>query len=162
MIRRAQNTNSGTGLLASAQRGSLDAFNQQVLEYQDAAWNLAFHLLWNEAAADEVVQQAIQQMYRNRWLLRRGSFRIKLFCSIVQNCQRRLKQPINNLSPDTLKQSEGNASARLVSLPLPERIVLVLSELEGLGAHEISQVTGTSIPVVRQRLGIALAACLNS
>ncbi|HSV85009.1 MAG TPA: sigma-70 family RNA polymerase sigma factor [Levilinea sp.] len=162
MFKPVNNSNSKMGRLASARHGSLDAFNQLVLEYQDAAWNLAFHLLWSEASADEVVRQAIQEMYHSLGLLRRASFRIKLFYRVVRICQHRLKQQTKNLAPDPLKQSEGNASARLVLLPLPERIVLVLAELEGLDAHEISQVTGTPVSMVRQRLGNALAACLSA
>jgi DNA-directed RNA polymerase specialized sigma24 family protein len=150
------------GLLASARRGSLDAFNQLVLEYQDGAWNLAFHLLWNEAAAEKVVQKAVQEIYREVWLLKRGSFRLHLFHRIVRACQRILKNEPKNLSPDTLKYGEGAASSRLASLPLPERIVLILSELEGLSPPEIAAVTGTPIHLVRLRLGGALSTCVDT
>jgi DNA-directed RNA polymerase specialized sigma24 family protein len=147
-------------LMKSARRGSLDAFNQLVLEYQDAAWNLAFHLLWNETNAMTVVQKAVQELYRELWLLGRRSFRLHLYNRVVRSCQHILKDETNHLQPDTLKMGEGAASARLSVLPLPERIVLVLSELEGLGPREISEITGMPVSLVRERLGKALAACL--
>jgi DNA-directed RNA polymerase specialized sigma24 family protein len=155
-----ENPNEEAGLLASARRGSLDAFNQLVLENQDAAWNLAFHLLWNESAAETVMQKAIQDLYRELKLVNRGSFRLHFFCRIVQACQRILKNEKRGLQPDTLKQGEGTAVSRLTALPLPERIVLVLSELEGLSCPEIAEVTGAPLPLVRVRMGKALAASI--
>jgi len=157
---RGVDTCDETKLLAAARRGSLDAFNRLVIEHQDAAWNLAFHLLWNETAAAQVVEQAVQEMYHGLWLVRRGSFRLDFFCKVLRACQCRLKDEPKNLAPDTLRPAEGSASARLNVLPLPERIVLVLSEVEGLCPSEIAQVTRSPLPVVRQRLGSALAACM--
>jgi RNA polymerase sigma-70 factor, ECF subfamily len=160
MITTLDNSYDEAGLLASARHGSLDAFNQLVLEYQDAAWNLAFHLLWDEALADTVVENAVREMYRELWLMRRGCFRLNLFYRIVRACGRLLKDQPKNLSPNTLERSEGTVRTRLAALPLPERVVLVLAELEGLGAREIAEVTGAPLPIVNQRLGKALAACL--
>jgi DNA-directed RNA polymerase specialized sigma24 family protein len=160
MIMTMENARDESALMKSARRGSLDAFNQLVLEYQDAAWNLAFHLLWNETNAMTVVQKAVQELYRELWLLGRRSFRLHLYNRVVRSCQHILKDETNHLQPDTLKMGEGAASARLSVLPLPERIVLVLSELEGLGPHEISEITGMPVSLVRERLGKALAACL--
>jgi DNA-directed RNA polymerase specialized sigma24 family protein len=148
-------------LLADARRGSLEAFNQLVLVNQEAAWNVAFHLLWNEAAAEKVVQEAVQDLHRGLWMVKRGCFRLQLFSRVVRACQRTLTNGSRNLSPDTLKAGEGAASARLGCLPLPERIVLVLSELEGLAPQEIAEATGAPVPLVRQRLGSALAAALS-
>jgi RNA polymerase sigma-70 factor, ECF subfamily len=155
-----ENSCDEAGLLASARRGSLDAYNQLVLEYQDAAWNLAFHLLWSEAAAGTVVQKAVQDIHRELWMVGRRSFRLHLFYRVVRACERILKQEPKALQPDTLKRSEGSAAARLAALSLPERIVLVLAELEGLSSQEIAEITGVPVSLVRQRIGKALAACM--
>jgi hypothetical protein len=65
MIMTMENSCDEAGLLASARRGSLDAYNQLVLEYQDAAWNLAFHLLWSEAAAETVYKRLLRISIEN-------------------------------------------------------------------------------------------------
>jgi DNA-directed RNA polymerase specialized sigma24 family protein len=159
MIMTMENSCDEAGLLASARRGSLDAFNQLVLEHQDAAWNLAFHLLWNEATAGTVVQNAVRDIHRELWLLGRGSFRLHLLYRVVRACERILKNEPKSLQPDTLKYGEGTAAVQLSALPLPERIVLVLAEVEGLSCPEIAEVTGAPVPLVRVRMGKALAAC---
>jgi RNA polymerase sigma-70 factor, ECF subfamily len=160
MIMTMENSCDEAGLLASARRGSLDAYNQLVLEYQDAAWNLAFHLLWSEAAAETVLQKAVEDIHRELWMMGRRSFRLYLFYRIVRACERILKHGPKELQPDTLKRSEGPVAARLTALPLPERIVLVLAELEGLTSREIAEITGVPVPLVRQRIAKALAACM--
>ena len=51
-------------LIEKAADGDLDAFNQLVLTYQDLAFNVAYRIMADEAAAADATQDAVISMYR--------------------------------------------------------------------------------------------------
>ena len=46
-------------LVESAIQGDLEAFNELVIEYQDIAYNLAFRIIGNRAAAEDAVRLSL-------------------------------------------------------------------------------------------------------
>ena len=52
-------------LIHEAMQGDLDAFNRLVLTYQEMAFNLAFRMLNDDAAAEDATQTAFISAYRN-------------------------------------------------------------------------------------------------
>jgi RNA polymerase sigma-70 factor, ECF subfamily len=73
-------------LVAAARAGDLDAFSQLVRRYQGHVWRLSFHLVRNDAVADDVTQDAFVRAYR--FLSRyRGESRFSTWLfSITRNC----------------------------------------------------------------------------
>jgi RNA polymerase sigma-70 factor (ECF subfamily) len=65
--------------IISSQRGSLDAFNQLVLAFQDSIYHFADWILNDEEAAADATQEVFLRAYRNLNTLRGGSFRAWLF-----------------------------------------------------------------------------------
>ncbi|MGD2146343.1 MAG: sigma factor, partial [Anaerolineae bacterium] len=45
-------------LIAAAQRGSLDAFNELVLAYQDQVYTVAYRIMGDPASASDAAQEA--------------------------------------------------------------------------------------------------------
>ncbi|MBP7040096.1 MAG: sigma-70 family RNA polymerase sigma factor, partial [Anaerolineaceae bacterium] len=84
-------------LIELAVGGDLDAFNRLVLQYQDAAYNAAFRILSDPAAAEDATQEAVISMYRKLNTYRGGSFK-SWFLRIVTNAcydelRRRQRRP---------------------------------------------------------------------
>jgi RNA polymerase sigma-70 factor (ECF subfamily) len=70
-------------LIEKAADGDLDAFNQLVLTYQELAFNLAYRIMADEAAAADATQDAVISMYRKLNSYRGGSFKAG-FCGLSQ------------------------------------------------------------------------------
>ncbi len=62
-------------MIAYAKEGDLDAFNRLVLAYQDTAYNLAYRMMGDPAAAEDVTQEAFIAAYRKLNTFRGGSFK---------------------------------------------------------------------------------------
>ncbi len=86
-----------------AQKNDLDAFNQLVLSYQDAAFSFASWMLDDDPCAEDVVQAAFLIAYRNIKHLRGSSFRAWLLKIIRNLCidelRRRRSHPSMSLEP---------------------------------------------------------------
>lgn len=94
---------SETSLIDAVLEGDLDAFNQLVLEYQDLAYNHAYALLGDPAAAEDATQDSFIRAFQNLNSFRGGSFRAWLL-RIVTNSSydmlRRVKRhPMEPLFP---------------------------------------------------------------
>jgi RNA polymerase sigma-70 factor, ECF subfamily len=90
--------------------GELEAFNQLVLAYQNLAYNHAYALLGEHAAAEDVTQDSFIKAYRGLCKFRGGSFRAWLL-KIVTNTaydvlRRNRRQPVTPLHPEDDDQDE--------------------------------------------------------
>jgi RNA polymerase sigma-70 factor (ECF subfamily) len=170
-------------LIARAQKGDLDAFNDLVYHYQDMAYNVAYRVLGNEDAASDATQDAFIKAYKALHQYRGGSFKAWLL-RIVTNCcydllrthQRRPSTPIDDLveddeHSDILENTDDESPedwvdreelGRLIQrgleeLPPDQRTVLVLSDIEGMAYEEIAAVTSVALGTVKSRLSRARA-----
>ncbi len=169
-------------LVAAAQRGDVDAYNQLVLLYQQMAYNVAYRVLGNQDAAMDATQDAFLRGFKGLSRFRGGSFRAWIL-RITTNCsydqlrykQRRPSTPIDDLVEEdehsTLLQSEEEEpedhlqrqelgavlQKGMQSLPEDQRITLILSDVEGLNYEEIAQATMVSLGTVKSRLSRARA-----
>ena len=170
-------------LIARAQKGDLDAFNDLVYHYQDMAYNVAYRVLGNEDAASDATQDAFIKAYKALHQYRGGSFKAWLL-RIVTNCcydllrthQRRPSTPIDDLveddeHSDILEDTDDESPedwvdreelGRLIQrgleeLPPDQRTVLVLSDIEGMAYEEIAAVTSVALGTVKSRLSRARA-----
>ncbi|MCL4247826.1 MAG: sigma-70 family RNA polymerase sigma factor [Anaerolineae bacterium] len=170
-------------LIARAQRGNLDAFNELVLHYQDAAFTLAYRLMGDRASAADTAQEAIIAAYRKLNTYRGGSFRAWLLRIVTNRCydelrraQRRptislsgssnddVPEPLDVPAPDATPEEEALARELqraiqdcINELNADQRLVLVLSDIEGLSYEEIAAQSGSQLGTVKSRLSRARA-----
>jgi RNA polymerase sigma factor (sigma-70 family) len=164
-------------LIASAQKGDARAFNQLVLLHQGMAYNVAYRVLNDRDAAADATQDAFLSAFKAIRQFRGGSFKAWILRIVTNACydQLRIKQrrPTDSLDdlpveddrieslrdpadqPDEhLERLELNQviEAGLRTLPAEQRIVVVLSDLQGLDYQEIAQATSLSLGTVKSRL----------
>ena len=63
-------------LIAHAIQGDLDCFNQLIRTYQNQAFNVAYRIMADEAAAADATQEAVITIYRKIDTFRGGSFKV--------------------------------------------------------------------------------------
>lgn len=168
-------------LVQRARAGEVAAFNQLVLQHQDAAYSLALRFLGSPPAAEDVTQEAFIRAYRGIAKFEGERFRAWLL-SIVANAardelrrQRRRPQrsldaarddpdqpaldpPDSGPSPETSAltgELRGQLEAALRELPEDWRMVVLLSDVHGLAYDEIAAATGVPVGTVKSRLSRA-------
>lgn len=169
------------GLIEAARRGDIGSFNQLVLSYQSLAYNVAYRILGDRDAAADATQEAFLSAYKSISKFRGGSFKAWVLRIVTNACYDQLRhkqrQPTASLdavlvskaapirpltepgeSPEeyTLRQELSNAiQVGIGTLPPEQRVVLVLSDVQGLSYQEIAAITGTSLGTVKSRLSRA-------
>ena len=171
-------------LIESARKGSLDAFNTLVLAYQHQVYNLAYRIMGEEAAASDAAQEAFISAYKNLKSFRGGSFKSWLLRIVTNACyddlRRRKRRPATSLDeltdgedgeaefdvptpedgPETIAQRHelaGLIQQGITTLPDDQRIVLVLSDVQGMSYEEIASITNSNLGTVKSRLSRARA-----
>jgi RNA polymerase sigma-70 factor (ECF subfamily) len=169
-------------LIAAAQRGQVDAFNELVLAYQHQVYNLAYRIMGDPASAADATQDAFISAYQNIGRFRGGSFKSYLLRIVSNRCydelRRRKRRPavsFEDFGPDV--DEEANPAlingherpeefaerqeiahviqAGIEKLPPDQRITLVLSDVQGLSYQEIAAATDVSLGTVKSRLARA-------
>ena len=164
-------------LIARAQAGDRHAFNQLVLSTQGVAYNTAYRVLQDEAAAADVVQEAFIKAYRALGSYRGGSFKSWFLRILMNTCYDLLRvqkrqatssldalvvesEELNQLA-DGMEQPEAYAERMelrhwiergIATLPVDQRAALVLSDVEGYSYQEIVEITGVSLGTVKSRI----------
>lgn len=170
-------------LIAAAQQGDLEAFNRLVLTYQNMTYNLAYRILGDADAAADATQDAFLSAYRAITRFRGGSFKAWLLRIVTNACydQLRVKQRRPTASLEALLLSDPNSGpsfedetekpeeytlrhelsqviqAGIATLPAEQRVVLVLSDIQGFSYQEIAEIAGISLGTVKSRLSRARA-----
>jgi RNA polymerase sigma-70 factor (ECF subfamily) len=170
-------------LARAAQKGDLEAFNQLVLLYQELAFNLAYRILSDGAAAEDATQVAFLSAYRSLRSYRGGSFRAWLLRMVTNTCydelRRRKRHPTTPLLPVIEEQDEMESPAWLADqdpgpeqvleqgelekavqhclngLPDDFKIVVIMVDIEGLDYGEVSQTIGKPLGTIKSRLARA-------
>ena len=165
-------------LIVRSQKGNVAAFNQLVLAYQDIAYNVALRILGDPEAAADATQEAFLSAFQAIGSLRGAAFKVWLLRIVTNTCydylRARKRRPTESLN-DMSVQEDG-ATSQLTStfespeehalrldlqaevqrglqlLPPEQRIVLVLSDIQGLSYQEIAVVTKSSLGTVKSRL----------
>lgn len=170
-------------LVEAGQRGDVEAFNQLVRLYEVRVYNLCYRMLGDSDTAADVTQDTFIAAYRNLNRFRGGMFRSWLFRIATNACydalRARKRRPSVSLSGPTdlddapafdlpdLGESPDERAMRLElsaaiqrgidQLPEDQRIVIILSDVQGLAYEEIAQVTSTNLGTVKSRLSRARA-----
>ncbi len=170
-------------LIASAQRGDLDAFNSLVLHYQDALFNAALRILGDHELAADATQDAFLSAFRSLNSFRGGSFKAWLLRTVTNACydelRRRKRRPTAQLEPDNPEGDEMEAPRWLAdpslspeqrieaddlehaiqhcleNLPLEFRTVVVMADLQGLDYSEVAATVRVPVGTIKSRLASA-------
>jgi len=162
---------------------SRSRFEQLVLAYRDAAFNLAYWILQNRDDAEEAVQDAYIRAFRafdafagndpRPWLLtivrnvaysafnaRKQRNLIRLIEDTNEENRIGAEAATQDPSPETvaiIQQEHKLLLEAVAGLPYIQREVLVLREMEGLSYRDIAEIMGTEIGTVMSRLSRARA-----
>ena len=168
-------------LIAAAQQGRVDAFNELVLAYQQQVYNLAYRILSDPASAADAAQEAFISAFQHIDRFRGGSFKSYLMRIVANGCydelRRRKRRPAmsfedfgevdEDANPALINGGEGPEEyaerqevARVIqvgieALPPDQRITLALSDVQGLSYQEIAEAMGVSLGTVKSRLARA-------
>ncbi len=161
-------------LIQRSRQGDIASFNELVLIHQRSVFNLALRMLNDSQAAEDATQETFLSAWNHIRGFRGGNFKAWLL-SIVANCcrdeLRRLKRrPVVSLGAmdtdaDDLPTSNCSLEDDILSLELREeiyrgiesllpeqRLVVILSDIQGLSYEEIAKVTGCSLGTVKSRI----------
>jgi RNA polymerase sigma-70 factor (ECF subfamily) len=170
-------------LIKQAQNGDLNAFNSLVLQFQSPVYNVAYRVMGDVDSAADATQDAFIRAYKNIRRFRGGSFKAWLMRIVTNICydelRRRKRKPQASLdalfvedesanpsimsrpeSPEAYSQRLELAKAIqdcLSGLPEDQRIIAVLSDIQGYSYAEIKTVTKVSLGTVKSRLSRARA-----
>ena len=177
------NPNNESALIADAEKGDLDAFNQLVMKYQDMAYGHAYALVGDPYAADDITQESFLKAFQNLFRFRGGNFRAWLL-RIVTNTSYELlrgfnKHPTQPLFPvdgygeelesiswiadpeaevETIidrKETSKLLLKALDELPANYRSILTLIDFYELDYSEATQILNIPIGTVKSRLARA-------
>ncbi len=148
----------------AARRGDVDAFAVLVQRYQGDIWRLSFHMLHNEAAADDATQEAFVRAFR---FLRRyrgdSKFSTWLF-SVARNCaldelrrgarQKRLEQRLEHQPPRVASDQTTGIEVReaLAALSSDLREPVVLIDMFGASYSEVATILSVPEGTVKSRV----------
>jgi RNA polymerase sigma-70 factor (ECF subfamily) len=165
-----------SALVSAAQGGDREAFNRLVVHYQDLAYNVAYRILGDPDAAADATQDAFISAYRALSGFRGGSFRSWLLRIVTNACYDVLRahkrHPTVSLDADpeldweewtegeeeppedyAERQDLGNViQLGLRELPDDQRVVIVLSDVQGMAYKEVARTLGISLGTVKSRL----------
>jgi len=163
-------------LISRCQSGDVASFNLLVERYQRLVYNLALRMLGDAVTAEDATQDTFISAYKAIGRFRGGSFKAWLLRITANSCHDRLRvsrragvtsldglieEAGDFIRDDTSESPEEYAQRRelsrvlssgLAHLPEEQRLVVVLSDIQGLSYEEISQATGCSLGTVKSRL----------
>jgi len=163
-------------LISRSKSGDVEAFNLLVEQYQRLVYNLALRMLGSAEAAEDASQDTFLSAYKAIGGFRGGSFKSWVLRIAANSCHDKLRVARRYrvisldtlmLDPDDLPESNNNESPEdyalrrelgkflsdgLTHLPEDQRLVVVLSDVQGLSYEEVARVAGCSLGTVKSRL----------
>ena len=163
-------------LIAQSKNGDVECFNLLVEQYQRMVYNLALRMLSSAEAAEDATQDAFLSAYKAIGGFRGGSFKSWILHIAANSCRDKLRVARRSrvvsldtlmLDPEALPQANNNESPEdyalrqelgrylnegLSYLSQEQRLVVILSDIQGLSYEEVAQVTRSSLGTVKSRL----------
>lgn len=175
----------------AAQAGDIEAFNALVLRYQDMAFTIAYRMMGDSQRAADATQDAFLTAYRRLETYMGGNFKAWLMKIVTNTCydalryeKRRPATHLDDLTPDGieddppipdptptpeqhLQASELQQAIQqcIDALNADQRLVLVMSDVEGYPYQDIADHLNTQLGTVKSRLSRARASvrqCLQA
>jgi RNA polymerase sigma factor (sigma-70 family) len=174
-----------SALIRSAVEGDLNSFNRLVLEYQEAAFNVALRMMGEVPAAEDAAQTAFFSAFKNLHQYRGGSFKAWVLRMVTNACYDELRK--QKRRPTVSLDGQGNEedmdvqeSSYLIDpqapnpqeelekaelehaiqhcldeLPPDFRAAVVLADIEGLDYEDIARASGSPLGTIKSRLARA-------
>jgi RNA polymerase sigma-70 factor (ECF subfamily) len=182
-------------LIQTARRGNsqaaLDAFNALVLRYQDNVYAVAYRIMGDPAGASDITQEVFIIAYRRLNTYHGGSFKSWLLRITTNHCYDELRRVKRRpaVSVEELPGADTDDGAALIdpsqtpeqvadqnelqraiqecitALNPDQRVVLVMSDVEGMEYAVIADSLGINLGTVKSRLSRARAGvrdCLRA
>ena len=152
-------------------------FNEELIPQADALYNFAYSLVFEEARAQDLVQEAYLKAYRFIHSFEPGSNAKAWLFQILKNAfineyRKKSRQPQKvdfedfkdknqlekqsisiDIEQDVYTHMIGDEiTSALNSLPVDFRVAIILSDIEGFTYEEIAKITDIPIGTVRSRL----------
>lgn len=177
--------------ISAAQAGDIEAFNALILRYQDMAFTIAYRMMGDSPRAADATQDAFLTAYRRLETYMGGNFKAWLMKIVTNTCydalryeKRRPATHLDDLTPDGidddppipdptptpeqhLQASELQQAIQqcIDALNTDQRVVLVMSDVEGYPYQDIADHLNTQLGTVKSRLSRARASvrqCLQA
>jgi RNA polymerase sigma-70 factor (ECF subfamily) len=130
-------------LICKAQQGSLEAFNQLVLKYQDLLCDHAYAILGSYPSAEDATQESIIKAFNKIDKFQGSSFRNWLLKIVTNTCYdelRRLKRhPVAPLYPEDVNSEDIEAPVWLVDPNLSVISMVEQNELTKTLYHYLNE-----------------------
>ena len=178
-------------LIQAAKRGDVESFNGLILIYQDMAYSVAYRIMGERDAAADATQEAFISAFRKLHQFKGDVLKPWLMRIVTNACydelRRRQRRPtasldeLNNITPQTeldlhshqenpeqhAQRSELHEAIQdcIRALAEDQRVIAVLSDVEGYAYQEIVEITGLALGTVKSRLSRArahLRECLQN
>ncbi|WP_280344409.1 RNA polymerase sigma factor [Nocardia neocaledoniensis] len=162
-------------LIVAAQRGDLDSIAALVSGSHPNIKRFAHSLCATPEDAEDAAQEAMIILYRKIGMLRASGALASWMFRIVRNeCLRRARlrwrdQPANEAAvvasaeDEVLRRLEaGRVAAAVAALPLDQRQVLIMRDLQGYSGPMVADALGLSTAAMKSRLHRARAAVQQS
>ncbi len=162
-----------SGLVERAQRGDHEAFDDLATAAYQRLYAIARRILRDGYAAEDAVQEALVDAWRNLWSLRDpNAFDAWLHRLLVRACadqQRKSWRTRLDVAVEPIDVPEpGDELARLLdrdaldrafaALSFDHRVVLVLTHYAGLTGPDVAAILGIPVGTVASRLHYAIRA----
>ncbi|TQM16128.1 RNA polymerase sigma factor SigM [Pseudonocardia kunmingensis] len=153
-------------LLAAHRAGDEHAFGELVSRYRAKMWGIAARTLQHPEDAADAVQEALVSAYRSAGSFRGdASVRTWLHRILVNACIDRIRQerrrgtvPVAEVEP---RHQRGDVGAEVVTrlsveralaaLPAPQRVAVVLVDVQGWPLHEVAEILEVPVGTVKSR-----------
>jgi RNA polymerase sigma factor (sigma-70 family) len=167
-------------LVAQAQHGSLDAYDELIRRYQERIYATVYHMTANHEDANDLAQEAFIKAFQAIKSFKGGSsfytwvYRIAVNKTInfLKQRKNRSHMSLNDLDfnaehdPDlvalisdktprreaSLAELQEKLNAAMLKLSEPHRLVVTLHDIQGLSHEEIGDIMDCNVGTVRSRL----------
>lgn len=172
-------------LIVRSQQGDVGAFNQLVLRYQQAVYNVILRMLGDRDTAADIAQETFIAALRGISSFRPGSsFRAWLLriasnqaCDHWRRTHRHMQESLDSLIDEEEPHAAGVLSSLIATgdqvnpeesllthelqeliarglqtLPLEQRVAVILCDMQGLTYEEIASATHATLGTVRSRI----------
>ena len=178
-------------LIEKAQQGDIDSFNALVLQFQDYIFTISYRIMGESDSASDATQDTFLTAYRKLDSFRGGNFKAWIARIATNTCYDELRKqkrrpqdyiedmagaemygeiPIATDAPSPEEEAQRSDLNRalqdcIMSLTDDQRIVLVMSDVEGYAYQEIADSVDTSLGTVKSRLSrarLSVRRCLQA
>lgn len=165
-------------LVLKAQEGEVNAFGELYSLVWQELYRFAYYCVSDRQEAEDSVQEAAIDAWCNIGSLKNpDSFKNWFFSILSAKCNRKIRQIVRRKQQVSLEEIHTSAETSLscqdltlsielyehiLKLKADDRIIVLLSVVQGYKSHEISNILGINANTVRSRLHRTLQKLKNS